>query len=97
MRRFVRAPFAAALMAALLMALAGTASAQPYDPDYDGRPPPRRGVGYNCDAVQRGLTGLQPFSCPMPGPRPLGTRCFCDIPIASFSAPQPPAPGRVVP
>lgn len=94
MRRFVRAPFAAA---ALMAALTGTASAQPYDPYDDGRPPPRRGVGYNCDAVQRGLTGLQPFSCPMPGPRTLGTRCFCDIPIASFSAPQPPAPGRVVP
>ncbi len=63
-------------------------------------PPPRRRVvrevGYNCDAVQRGLTGLKPFSCPLPGPRPLGARCFCDMPIASFSPAQT-AVGHVVP
>ena len=57
---------------------------------------PRRSVGLNCDAVQSGLTGYQPYSCPLPGPRPLGVRCFCDMPIASFSTPQT-AVGRVVP
>ncbi len=63
------------------------------------RPPPRRErapVGFNCDAVQQGITGPKPFSCPLPGPRPLGVRCFCDLPIASFSPPQT-AVGRVVP
>ncbi|WP_156462979.1 hypothetical protein [Methylobacterium sp. Leaf93] len=86
---------------------AGAASAQ-YDDEgyyrppprrdyYDDRgPPPRRAVGLNCDAVQSGITGPQPYSCPLPGPRPLGARCFCDMPIASFSAPQT-AVGRVVP
>jgi hypothetical protein len=64
------------------------------------RHPPRRAerapVGFNCDAVQQGITGPKPFSCPLPGPRPLGVRCFCDLPIASFSPPQT-AIGRVVP
>ncbi|MCJ2013431.1 hypothetical protein [Methylobacterium sp. J-076] len=63
-------------------------------------PPPRRRVvrevGYNCDAVQRGLTGPRPYSCPLPGPRPLGARCFCDLPIASFSPAQT-AVGHVIP
>ena len=63
-------------------------------------PPPRRRVvreaGYNCDAIQQGLTGPKPFSCPLPAPRPLGVRCFCDLPIASFS-PSQTAVGRVVP
>ncbi|MCJ2123671.1 hypothetical protein [Methylobacterium sp. J-077] len=72
------------------------------DPGYERgyRPAPRRResqpVGLNCDAVQQGLTGPKPFSCPLPGPRPLGVRCFCDLPIASFSPPQT-AVGRVVP
>ena len=61
------------------------------------RPAPRRAAtGLNCDAVQSGLIGFKPYSCPLPGPRPLGVRCFCDMPIASFSAPQT-AVGRVVP
>ncbi|MCJ2067286.1 hypothetical protein MKK75_00425 [Methylobacterium sp. J-030] len=64
------------------------------------RRPPRRverdPVGFNCDAVQQGLTGPKPFSCPLPGARPLGVRCFCDLPIASFSPAQT-AVGRVVP
>lgn len=60
------------------------------------RPTPSRAVGLNCDAVQQGLTGPQPYSCPLPGPRPLGARCFCDMPIAAFSRPQT-AVGRVVP
>ncbi len=83
---------------------AGSAQAQYYDGPprriYDerpyGPPPPRRAVGFNCDAVQNGLTGPQPFSCPLPGPRPLGARCFCDLPLAPLSAPQT-AIGRVVP
>ncbi|AWN42366.1 hypothetical protein DK389_20030 [Methylobacterium durans] len=58
--------------------------------------PARGPVGYNCDAVQQGLSGPQPYSCPLPGPRPLGARCFCDMPIASFSTPQT-AVGRVAP
>ncbi|GJD50691.1 hypothetical protein OPKNFCMD_3436 [Methylobacterium crusticola] len=92
MRGFVRAASSAAL---LIAALTGSAQAQYYG-DYD-RPPPRRAVGYNCEAVQRGFTGPAPYSCPMQGARPLGARCFCDLPIAAFSPPQPPAPGRVVP
>lgn len=64
------------------------------------RPAPRRRerqpMGLNCDAVQQGLTGPKPYSCPLPGPRPLGLRCFCDLPIASFSPPQT-AVGRVIP
>ncbi|KMO35695.1 hypothetical protein VQ02_16915 [Methylobacterium variabile] len=103
MRGFVRAGLSSAVL--LVVALTGSASAQYYrdytPPGYGyeryERPPPRRAVGYNCDAVQRGLTGPRPYSCPLPGPRPLGARCFCDVPIASFSAPQPPAPGRVAP
>ncbi|MEH3146968.1 MAG: hypothetical protein PGN34_16825 [Methylobacterium frigidaeris] len=100
MRRIVRAGLSAMVMVA---AMAGSAEAQyRYGPSYgyeygEVAPPPRRGVGYNCDAVQRGFTGPQPYSCPLPGPRPLGVRCFCNVPIASFSAPQPPAPGIVVP
>ncbi|MCJ2034635.1 hypothetical protein [Methylobacterium sp. J-068] len=72
----------------------------PPRPDYGderyARPAPRRTVGLNCDAVQSGLSGLQPYSCPLPGPRPLGARCFCDMPIAPLSSPQT-AVGRVVP
>lgn len=60
------------------------------------RPAPRRDAGLNCDAVQEGLSGPQPYSCPLPGPRPLGARCFCDMPLAAFSRPQT-AVGRVVP
>ncbi|MGY2047425.1 hypothetical protein [Methylobacterium sp. JK268] len=102
MRRFVRA----CLTSAVLMAggLAGPAAAQPYDADEYAPPPPRRHrparpvpAGYNCDAIQPGLSGPHPYSCPLPGPRPLGARCFCDLPIAPFSPPQSPAPGRVVP
>ena len=60
-------------------------------------PPPRhRAGGLNCDAVQDGITGLHPFSCPLPGPRPLGARCFCNTPVALFSGGQT-VPGRVVP
>jgi len=62
-------------------------------------PPPRyreRSGGLNCDAVQDGITGLHPFSCPLPGPRPLGARCFCNTPVALFSGGQTVA-GRVVP
>ena len=71
------------------------------DRDYDRgyRPSPRGAgrepVGLNCAAVQQGITGPRPYSCPLPGPRPLGVRCFCDLPIASFSPPQT-AVGRVV-
>lgn len=61
-----------------------------------GRPVPREAVGLNCDAVQSGITGLHPYSCPLPGPRPLGARCFCNMPLAPLSAPQT-AVGRVVP
>ena len=72
----------------------------PTRPEYGGeryaRPAPGRSVGLNCDAVQSGLTGFQPYSCPLPSPRPLGARCFCDMPVASFSTPQT-AVGRVVP
>ena len=100
---------ATALTLALGIAGAGEAIAQYYDygrplpPDgyYDApvrRPPPPRGrpVGYNCEAVQYGISGAQPYSCPLPGARPLGARCFCDMPIASFSSPQT-AAGHVVP
>ena len=69
---------------------------RPVYPRRGERPGPARPVGLNCDAVQQGLSGPQPYSCPLPGPRPLGARCFCDMPIASFSSPQT-AVGRVVP
>ena len=68
---------------------------------YDrGYRPPARGierepVGLNCAAVQQGFTGPRPYSCPLPGPRPLGVRCFCNLPIAAFSPPQT-AVGHVV-
>ncbi|GJD81756.1 hypothetical protein [Methylobacterium gregans] len=103
MRQIRGLGLAAGALAGLLAA--GSVQAQYYDAPprrgYDeerpyAAPPPRRAVGYNCDAVQRGLTGPQPFSCPLPGPRPLGARCFCDLPIAPLSAPQT-AVGRVVP
>ena len=94
---------------ALAAVLPGTAARAQYvdgpsydDPGYERgyRRPPRRverePVGFNCDAIQQGITGPKPFSCPLPGPRPLGVRCFCDLPIASFSPAQT-AVGRVVP
>lgn len=96
------------LAACLALSLVPAAQAQYYGgppPGYDDegpydrpmrRPPPRRAMGYNCDAVQYGISGAQPYSCPLPGPKPLGTRCFCDMPIASFSQPQT-AVGRVSP
>lgn len=100
----------AALVALLLGGLA-PAQAQYYDDGYDGPPPPRvrvyrervydpppppRRMGLNCDAVQSGISGLQPYSCPLPGPRPLGARCFCDMPISFMNGPQT-AVGRVSP
>lgn len=98
-------------LALLIATVASTgAEAQPYG-YYEDRPPPvyyeerpvyRRAprpvggpVGFNCDAVQQGLSGPQPYSCPLPGPRPLGARCYCDLPLASFS-PQQTAVGRVI-
>ncbi|MGH1591816.1 hypothetical protein ACRBEV_29790 [Methylobacterium phyllosphaerae] len=101
LRGTLRWTVAALAFAAVLPTCA--ARAQYYDdPGSDGgyRPAPRRAqrapVGFNCDAVQQGITGPKPFSCPLPGPRPLGVRCFCDMPIASFSPPQT-AVGHVVP
>lgn len=79
----------------------GPAAAQPYG--YDAPPPPppgaRRGVptGFNCEAPQPGAFGPRPYSCPLPGARPLGARCFCNLPVAAFSGPQPPLVGSVVP
>ncbi|MBE7244658.1 MAG: hypothetical protein INR63_06900 [Actinomycetospora chiangmaiensis] len=97
---------------ALAAALPGSAARAQYgyggppsaydEPAYERgyRRAPRRAerepVGFNCDAIQQGITGPKPFSCPLPGPRPLGVRCFCDLPIASFSPAQT-AVGRVVP
>jgi hypothetical protein len=103
-------PFRVSVAAlALAAALPGTTARAQYvdqpgygDPGYERgyRRPPRRTerepVGFNCDAIQQGLSGPKPFSCPLPGPRPLGARCFCDLPIASFSPPQT-AVGQVVP
>ncbi|MEH3119589.1 MAG: hypothetical protein PGN25_18900 [Methylorubrum populi] len=96
---------------AALVAFAGSlapAHAQYDDEGYDappprprayrdwGGPPPRRAMGLNCDAVQSGISGLQPFSCPLPGPRPLGARCFCDMPVSFLNGPRT-AVGRVAP
>lgn len=70
-----------------------------YEYGYEERrlpPPPPRSAGLNCDAIQPGLTGPHPFSCPLPGPRPLGARCFCDTPVAPLSGGGTVA-GRVVP
>lgn len=72
----------------------GYEDARPAYPERRARP--ARAVGLNCDAVQQGLSGPQPYSCPLPGPRPLGARCFCDMPIVSFS-PARTVAGRVVP
>jgi hypothetical protein len=87
-----------------LVAAAGGAGAQgypggPYPGDpYAPRPrPPRGAVGYNCEAVQVGITGAAPFSCPLPGARRLGARCFCGQPVSAFSGVRPPLPGEVVP
>lgn len=65
---------------------------------YEDAPPPRRGYrergmapphrvasGLNCDAIRPGLFGPQPFSCPLPEPRPLGARCHCETPPAAFT------------
>ena len=60
-------------------------------------PPPRGGAGYNCEAVQVGISGAAPFACPLPGPRRLGARCFCEQPLSAFSGVQPPLAGQVVP
>lgn len=78
----------------------GAATAQPYG--YDAPPPPgaRRGVptGFNCEAPQPGFFGgIRPYSCPLPGARPLGARCFCNQPVSAFSGPQPALVGSVVP
>jgi len=104
MRRISRGSLILTVLAGLFAAQG--ASAQYYDDGYNRPPPrrayderrlpPRREAGLNCDAVQSGLTGYQPYSCPLPGPRPLGARCFCNMPIAPFSPPQT-AVGRVVP
>jgi hypothetical protein len=107
----MRPAYRISVMVAALAAALGAqgASAQYYDDGYD-RPPPRRiydepyerpaprrvATGLNCDAVQSGLTGFKPYSCPLPGPRPLGVRCYCNMPIAPLSGPQT-AVGRVVP
>lgn len=109
-RRSTRLAIAALALAALLPGQAARAQSydgpRGYDhgpppgyDDRDSRAPPRRmerePVGLNCAAVQQGITGPKPYSCPLPGPRPLGVRCFCDLPVASFSPPQT-AAGRVV-
>lgn len=104
-------PVTLGLAALVAFAAAGSlapAHAQYYDDGYDGPPPrarayrdwggppPRRATGLNCDAVQSGISGLQPFSCPLPGPRPLGARCFCDMPVSFLNGPRM-AVGRVSP
>ena len=86
----------------VLAAAPSPAGAQGYPygpgPTREAPPPRARGnVGYNCEAVQSGITGLAPFACPLPGPRRLGTRCFCDQPVSAFSGMQPPLAGQVVP
>ncbi|SFK69404.1 hypothetical protein [Methylorubrum salsuginis] len=99
---------AALAMTLALFAAGSPAQAQYYDDGYDrppprriyrepdyGRPPPRP-MGLNCDAVQSGISGNQPYSCPLPGPRPLGARCFCDMPVSFMNGPQT-AVGRVSP
>ncbi|UYW28936.1 hypothetical protein [Methylorubrum extorquens] len=107
--RPVRTLGLAALIAVAAGSLA-PAQAQYYDDGYDappprarayrdrdwGGPPPRRAMGLNCDAVQSGISGLQPFSCPLPGPRPLGARCFCNMPVSFLNGPRT-AVGRVAP
>ncbi|MDV2986032.1 UNVERIFIED_CONTAM: hypothetical protein Q9R58_17090 [Methylobacteriaceae bacterium AG10] len=98
-----------AALAAIAVGSLTPAHAQYYDDGYDappprarvyrdggGPPPSRRAMGLNCDAVQSGISGLQPFSCPLPGPRPLGARCFCDMPVSFLNGPQT-AVGRVAP
>ena len=101
---------AAALLVAVLASTAASAHPDygydrpppPPDDYYEAppsrRPPPPRGrpLGYNCDAVQQTITGPKPYSCPLPGPRPLGARCFCDMPVVAFSPVQT-AVGRVSP
>lgn len=109
MRFALRLGLAAAILSGALGSQA--VRAQYYDDAYDrppprrsyeyryeerGYPPPRRLTGLNCDALQPGLVGPQPFSCPLPGPRPLGARCFCDTPVAPLSGGDIVA-GRVVP
>ena len=99
-----------AALLVLAVGIAVPAQAQYYDDGYGappprarvyrdrdwGGPPPRRATGLNCDAVQSGIGGLQPFSCPLPGPRPLGARRFCDMPISFLNGPRT-AVGRVAP
>lgn len=76
---------------------------------YGEAPPPRRGYrergmpamdrvasGVNCDAMRPGIFGPQPFSCPLPAPRPLGARCHCETPPVAFSE-QRTVVGHVVP
>ena len=79
----------------ILAGWSGAALAQGYP--YGGPPRPARGVGYNCEAAQAGVTGISPFSCPLPGARPLGARCFCGQPPSFFGGAQPPVGGQVVP
>ncbi|MGU3538263.1 hypothetical protein [Methylobacterium sp. A54F] len=107
MRPLHRLGLAAAILAGMFGAQGASAQyygedeyeRPPRRPAYEDRavrPPPRRAVGLNCDAIQQGISGPQPYSCPLPGPRPLGARCFCDMPVVSFSPPQT-AVGRIVP